>query len=115
MLLLRNNKLFRINTSEDLIRDNDFKAIKTLEMLKAENNRHAIRDTVYVMVSDTDSKDRETYNFRRIQSPYSDNSGLNQGLVGSCETRGKAVYEAIRYGYKVYNGDIEITNQITDI
>ena len=104
MLLLRNNKIVNIDVSEDMFKDNDFKAIRTLEMLKADGNRHASKDEIYEMCVDSSGN----FNFKCIQSCYSDDSSLGK-YITSRATKGELVHSTIGYGYKVFNGEIEIT------
>lgn len=107
MIIVRNNQLLMLDISEDMISDNDFKAIKTLEQLKEEGNRYAIRDEIYNMVAHNDGG----VNFQCIQSCYSDNSSLGK-FIHKCDTKGELIYKTIGYGYSVYNGNVLLSDSI---
>ena len=117
MILIRDNKLVRIDTSEVSLDKSNFIAKKTLEMLKEEYSKgtyfktlceSVVRDEIYKMICQDDGK----YNFICIQSCWKDDSSLKT-FITQGKTKGELILATINYGYKVFNGDVEITNEIT--
>ncbi len=114
MYLLRNNKIIHISLDEDCI-NNKITAIKSVEQLHKESlastiNDSIVKDKIFTLGFEHAGKTgtKDGYLFRITQSQYSDNSGLKGGM-GVHTSKGEAIKRALELGYKVFNGDIEIT------
>lgn len=109
MYLLRNNKLEQVSLSED-----DYCGHNTAVLTKetsaerraaeSKTPHDMVRDKIYTM----EYTDGKGYIFRVTQSPWSDNSGMSNGLDVYHRSIGDCVYSAMKYGYTVYNKDQQI-------
>jgi hypothetical protein len=113
MTLLRDNKLITVDTSED--KDNTIIAIKSLDYLLANEKYHdkAVSDKIYTLRWEENNRTftsaPDHYIFRCSQSCWADGSGMNGGYTGMQLTKGDAIKLMLKDGFRVYNGDIEIT------
>ncbi len=111
MYLLKDNKIINVDTSEDRSQP-AITAIKTVEQLKEEHARinmsDAIKKDQIYTLNWIDDYGKGEFCFKMTQSPYDDNSGLKNGH-GVHRTKGRAIMNMLENGFRVFNGDVEIT------
>lgn len=117
MLILKDNKLQWIDVSEDASdKETGIYAIKTVDILLKEQeelNKNSFMKSTITYSKDKISKLAYSHKFGGwiftvTQSEFSDDSGLGSGN-GIHETKGVAISAQLKSGYKVFNGNIEIT------
>ena len=123
MYLLRNNKIEIISLKEDKSDEiQGIHAIKTLADLEEENKKlygdkplptYYVKDKKAKLIYYTPKHGGQSgWMFETTQSEFNDDSGLGHGN-GIWESKGAAIAQQLKSGYKVFNGGIEITKEIT--
>lgn len=107
MILLQNNKLVYVDTSEDI--KSTITAVKSLEELNKEKHSHYhVKDVEYTL-GFTEYFDAERkYLFKMTKSPYKDDSGIGYGFNGAHQTKGQAISKMLEDGFRVYQDGVEI-------
>ena len=107
MLLLQNNKLIYVDTSEDI--KSTITAVKSLEELNKEKYGYLyIKDVEYTLGSPRYPDAERKYLFKMTKSPYKDDSGIGDGFNGAHQTKGQAISKMLEDGFRVYQDGIEI-------
>lgn len=115
MLILRDNKVINLDTSEDTLKD--LIIVKSLEELQRECNFHGhVQDCVgTIKWKYPDHGEVPYYYGMRTQSEFSDGEGMDSGLVGAAPTKGEFIYNAWKYHYRVFTKQggrwIELTKE----
>ena len=107
MILLKDNKLIYVDTSEDTV--STIIAVKSLEELnKEKHNSFYTKDIEYTLGSPRYPDAERIYLFRMSKSPYKDDSGIGDGFNGAHQTKGQAISKMLEDGFRVYQDGIEI-------
>lgn len=98
MLLLQDNKLVTVDTSED---SGVITCIKTKEQLN-ESSNYAVKSEIrqLIMHSERGYSDYGKYNWKVTQSSYSDDSSLNN-YYRTFDTKGQAISKILEDGYEL--------------
>ena len=116
MILLRNNKLEKIDVSEQ--KTTEITVVKTIARMQsedAERNKNWPNRTPTEYVNDKIYKvmyfhDKDKFNMIMTQSPWKDNSGIGN-YYSSYNTKGELLYNVIQDGYEVYVDGIKIASE----
>lgn len=103
MILFKDNKLMAINTCED-----DYSSLKFIRL--KDYSEHYTHDEIRKIIVHSEGVHHGMYNLIIVQSPYSDGSGYK--YYNTYNTIGELIYDVTKDGFRVFNGDIEITGNI---
>lgn len=107
MILLKNNKLVYIDTSED--DKSHIIATKSLEELsKSFYKEYLDKDIEYTLGTPIFPDVARSYIFKMTKSPYKDGSGIGTSFNGTYATKGEAINDILKAGFKVYKDGVEI-------
>ena len=108
MILLKDNKLIYVDTSEDT--ESTIIAVKSLEELKKEkHNSFYTKDVEYTLGLPRYPDAERMYLFKMTKSPYKDDSGSGDGFTGAHQTKGQAISKMLEDGFRVYQDGVEIS------
>lgn len=105
MRIYQNGKIIRINTQED-----NYINIKAIMPLNKLDSKYAVKDEIYKMVFHDNNYSAYKYNFKVIQSQYSDDSSLDNYYM-NFDTVAEGILRMLNDGFKVFDGNIELTRE----